>query len=119
MRRNRTRYWRQRRGLPVPRRSDFARCSGATTPNRKPLGSVRMTSERTTHTYLLAAPNLGDEIHFKGVSLVISQILDLVLHIIHSIASCLSIQNRRLKESANRYFQNPSSILLRGSRGKL
>src|SRR4051812_6451005 len=107
MRRNRSRFWRQQKGLPEPRQSSFGKCSGVTTPKRKPLGSVRMTSERTTHTYLLAAPNLEDEIHLKGVSLVTSQILDLVLHIIHSIASCLSIQNRRLKESANRYLQNP------------
>src|SRR3954466_14756133 len=104
MRRNRSRFWRQQRGLPVPRRSGFARCSGATTPKRKPLGSVRMTSERTTHTYLLAAPNLEDEIHLKGVSLVTSQILDLVLHIMHLIASFFSMQNRRLKESAKSYF---------------
>src|SRR3954471_12881462 len=100
MRRSRSRFWRQRRGLPVPRQSGFARCSGATTPKRKPLGSVRLTSERTTHTYLLAASNLGDEIHLKGVSPVTSQVLDLVLHIIRSFASCLSIQTRRLKESA-------------------
>src|SRR4051812_15423667 len=96
MRRSRSRYWRQQRGLPVPRRSVFARCNGATTPKRKPLGSVRMTSERTTRTYLLAAPNLGDDIHLKGVSLVTSQILYLVLHIIHIIASCSSMQNHRL-----------------------
>src|SRR3954466_5256984 len=102
MRRNRSRFWRQQRGLPVPRRSGFGRCSGATTPKRKPLGSVRMTSERTTHTYLLAAPNLGDEIHLKGVSLVTSQILDLVLHIIHIIASYSSLQNFILK----RFWQN-------------
>src|SRR3954464_8402137 len=97
MRRSRSRFWRQQRGLHVPRRSSFARCSGETTPKRKPLGSVRMTSERTTHTYFLAAPNLEDEIHLKGVSLVTSQILDLVLHIIHIIASCYSMQNFRLK----------------------
>src|SRR3954467_9640926 len=85
MRRNRSRFWRQQKGLPVPRQSGFAKYSGATTPKRKPLGSVRMTSEKTTHTYLLAAPNLGDEIHLKGVSLVTSQLfqsLDLVLHCI-------------------------------------
>src|SRR3954462_12336912 len=97
MRRSQSRFWRQRRGLPVPRRSGFSRCSGATTLKRKPLGSVRMTSERTTHTYLLAAPNLGDEIHLKGVSLFTSQILDLVLHIIHAIASYSSMQNRRVE----------------------
>src|SRR3954467_4780930 len=119
MRRNRSRFWRQRRGLPVPRRSDFARCSGATTPKRKPLGSVRMTSERTTHTYLLAAPNLGDEIHLKGVSLVTSQILDLVLHIIHSIASCPSIQNRRVERFGETLFAKPYFVSPRGSCGRI
>src|SRR3954462_11015760 len=97
MRRNRSRFWKQRRGLPVPRQSSFAKYSGATTPNRKPLGSVRMTSRRTTHTYLLAAPNLEDEIHLKGVSLVKSQILDLVWPIMHAIASYLSMQNHQLE----------------------
>src|SRR4051812_13982347 len=119
MRRNRSRFWRQQRGLPIPRRSGFARYSGATTPKRKPLGSVRMTSERTTHTYLLAAPNLEDEIHLKGVSLVTSQILDLVLHIIHTIASCISIQNLRLKRIDETLCSKPYSILLRGSCGRL
>src|SRR3954468_16299084 len=97
MRRSRSRFYRERGGLPVPRRSGFSRCTGATTLKRKPLGSVRMTSERTTRTYLLAAPNLGDEIHLKGVSLVTSQILDLVQHIIHVIASYFTMQNHRLK----------------------
>src|SRR3954470_1079534 len=112
MRRSRSRFWRQRRGLPAPRRSGFARCSGTTTSKRKPLGSVRMTSERTTHTYLLAAPNLEDEIHLKGVSLVTSQILDLVLHIIHVIASYLFMQNHRIERfggtpPSKPYFVSP------------
>src|SRR3954465_1466632 len=116
MRRNRSRFWRQQKGLPVPRRLGFARYSGATTPKMKPLGSVRMTSERTTHTYLLAAPNLEDEIHLKGVSLVTSQILDLVLHIIHIIASYFSMQNRRLERfgetlSSKPYFRFATSFL--------
>src|SRR3954470_16065195 len=119
MRRNWSRFWRQQRGLPVPRRSGFARCSGATTLKKKPLGSVRMTSERTTHTYLLAAPNLGDEINLKGVSLVTSQTLDLVLHIIHIIASYFSMQNHRLKSFDKTLFSKPYSILIRGSCGKL
>src|SRR3954465_4909751 len=119
MRRSRSRFWKQRRGLPIPRRSGFARYSGATTPKREPLGSVRMTSERTTHTYLLAAPNLGDEIHLKGVSLVTSQILDLVLHIIHAIASYLSMQNHGLKSFGKTLLSKPYSILLRGSYGRL
>src|SRR3954470_21119058 len=112
MRRSRSRFWRQWRGLPVPRRSGFARCNGVTTPKRKPLGSMRMTSERTTHTYLLAAPNLGDEIHLKGVSLVTSQILALVLHIIHIIASCSSMQNLRLKRFGKTLFSKPYFELL-------
>src|SRR3954468_1993053 len=118
MRRNRSRFWRQQRGFPVPRQSSFAKYSGTTTLKKKPLGSVRMTSERTTHTYLLAAPNLEDEIHLKGVSLVTSQILDLVLHIIHIIASCFSMQNRRVKRFGETPISKPYSILIRGSCGK-
>src|SRR3954463_11628083 len=115
MRRNRSRFWRQRTGLLVPRQSCFARYSGATTPKRKPLGSVRMTSERTTHTYLLAAPNLGDDIHLKGVSLVTSQILDLVLHIIHIIASYLSMKNRRVERFGGTPSSKPYFVSLRVS----
>src|SRR3954469_8767445 len=114
MRRNRSRFWRQQKGLPVPRQSGFAKYSGATTPKRKPLGRVRMTSERTTHTYLLAAPNLEDEIHLKGVSLVTSQNLDFVLYIIHIIASCFSMKNRRVKRFGETPFAKPYFILLRG-----
>src|SRR3954468_3331109 len=119
MRRNRSRFWRQQRGLPVPRRSGFARCSGATTPKRKPLGSGRMTSERTTHTYLLAAPNLEYDIHLKGVSLVTSQILDLVLHIIRSIASYLSMQNRRVERFGGTPPSKPCFVSTRVSCGEL
>src|SRR3954469_6558084 len=119
MRRNWSRFWRQQRGLPVPRQSSFARYSGVTTPKKKPLGSVRMTSERTTHTYLLAAPNLEDEVHLKGVSLVTSQILELVLHIIHVIASYLSMQNRRVERFGETPPSKPYFVLLRGSCGKL
>jgi hypothetical protein len=35
-----------------------------------------MNSEKTTHTYLLANPNLEAEIHLKGVRLVTSQNLN-------------------------------------------
>src|SRR3954463_7854848 len=114
MRRNRSRFWRQQKGLPVRRQSSFSKYSGATTLKNKPFGSVRMTSERTTHTYLLAVPNLEDEIHLKGVSLVTSQILDLVLHIIHIIASYFSVQNHRLKRIGETLFSKPYSTLLRG-----
>src|SRR3954464_9975965 len=119
MRRNRSKFWRQQKGLPVPRRSGFARYSGATTPKRKPLGSVRSTSERTTHTYLLAAPNLEDEIHLKGVSLITSQIFDLVLHIIHTIASYLFMQNRRVERFGETPSSKPYFVSLRVSYGRL
>src|SRR3954462_10166643 len=119
MRRSGSRFWRQRRGLPVPRQSSFARCSGVTTPKRKPLGSMKMTSERTTHTYLLAAPNLEDEIHLKGVSPVTSQILDLVLHIIHSIASYLSMQNRRVERFGGTPPSKPCFVSIQVSCGEL
>src|SRR3954469_15319399 len=119
MRRNRSRFWRQQRGLPVPRRSGFARCSGATTRKRNPFWKQKTTSERTTHTYLLAAPNLEDEIHLKGVSLVTSQILDLVLHIIHSIASYLSMQNRRVERFGGTPPSKPCFVSIQVSCGEL
>src|SRR3954462_660670 len=119
MRRNRSRFWRQQRGLHVPRQSSFAKYSGATTLKKKPLGSVRMTSEGNTHTYLLAAPNLEDEIHLKGVSLVTSQILDLVLHIIHSIASYLSMQNRRVERFGGTPPSKPYFVSIQVSCGEL
>jgi hypothetical protein len=74
MRRNLSRFWTQRRGLLVPRQSGFARFSGIIIPRRKPLGNERMIFEKTTHTYLLATPNLEGEIHLKGVRFVTSQI---------------------------------------------
>ena len=73
-----------------------------------------MTSERTTHTYLLAAPNLEDEIHLKGVSLVTSQILDLVLHIIHIIASYFFPQGPRSrleKDFENSIFYSTTRLM--------
>ena len=78
-----------------------------------------MTSERTTCTYLLAMSNLEDEIHLKGVSLVTSQILDLVLHIIHIIASYFSMQNHRVNRIDETLFAKPrfyfASWFLRGA----
>src|SRR4051812_33037737 len=119
MRRNQSRFWTQQRGLPVPRQSSFAKYNGVTTLRKKPLGSVRMTSERTTHTYLLAVPNLEDEIHLKGVSLVTSQILDLFLHIIHIIASYLSVQNRRVERFGGMPPSKPCFVSIQVSCGEL
>jgi hypothetical protein len=50
--------------------------SGVTIPKKKQLGNKKMNSEKTTHTYLLANPNLKGEIHLKGVRLVTSQFLE-------------------------------------------
>jgi hypothetical protein len=59
--------------LLVQRRSSFVRFSGITTQKKKPLGSEKMISERTIRTYLLANPNLEDEILLKGGRFVTSQ----------------------------------------------
>src|SRR3954470_4025635 len=58
------------------------------------------------------------EVHRNGVSSyaslqcdhVTSQIFDLVLHIIHLIASCFSMQNRRLKRIDKTLISKPYSI---------
>jgi hypothetical protein len=50
----------------------FTRFRGVTIPKRKPHGNERMIFEKTTHTYLLAIPNLEDEIHLKGGRFVTS-----------------------------------------------
>jgi hypothetical protein len=51
------------RELLAPKRSGFARFSAVTIPKKKPHGNKRTIFEKTTHTYLLAIPNLEDEIH--------------------------------------------------------
>jgi hypothetical protein len=69
MRRNPLKYLRQQKELHAPKPSIFAKYSGVTTLRRKPLGSVKITLETITHTYLLAFPKLEGELHLKGVSL--------------------------------------------------
>ena len=44
-----------------------------------------MISEQTILTYLLANPNLRDEIHLKGVRFVTSQISKIAFHAYHGI----------------------------------
>jgi hypothetical protein len=75
MKRNLSKSWRHQKELLVPRRSSFAKFSGATILKKKPLGNEKMNSERTMRTYLLANLNPEGEIHLKGVRLVTSQIL--------------------------------------------
>jgi hypothetical protein len=76
IKKNPSKSWRHQKELLKPRRSNFARFSGDTTQRKNQLGSERMNSEKTTHTYLLANPNLEGEIHLKGVRLVTSQNLN-------------------------------------------
>jgi hypothetical protein len=69
MRKNPSRYLRQQKELHAPRPSSSAKYSGVTTLKKKPLGNVKITFEKITHTYLLAFPKLEGELHLKGVSL--------------------------------------------------
>jgi hypothetical protein len=45
------------------------KCSGVTTLRKKLPGSVKITFEKITLTYLLIFPKLEGELHLKGVSL--------------------------------------------------
>jgi hypothetical protein len=74
MKRSPSKSWRHQKELLVPKQSIFAKFSGVTILKKKQLGNEKMNSEKTTHTYLLANPNLKGEIHLKGVRLVTSQI---------------------------------------------
>ena len=73
MRRNPSRFLSSPIKLLAARSSSFARFSGVTIPRRKPHENEKKTSERTTHTFLLANPNLEGEIHLKGGRFVTSQ----------------------------------------------
>jgi hypothetical protein len=57
------------KGILTPKPSSFVKFSEATTPRKKPLGSIGKIFEIITHTYLLAFPKLKGELHLKGVSL--------------------------------------------------
>jgi hypothetical protein len=69
MKRNQSRYWRQRKGIHVPRPSSSARYSGITTPRKRPPGNLKKLFEKIIPTYLLAISKLEGELHLKGVSL--------------------------------------------------
>ena len=75
MRRSLLRFLRLQRGSLEPRSSGSAKFSGVTTPRRKLPGKEKKISGRTIHTFLLANPNLEDEIHLKGGRFVTSQFL--------------------------------------------
>jgi hypothetical protein len=69
MKRNQSRYWRQQKGIHVPRLSSSAKYSGIITLSKKPLGNVKKLFKKIIHTYLLAILKLKGELHLKGVSL--------------------------------------------------
>ena len=69
MKRNPSRYYRQKKESPVIKPSSFARFSGIITPRKKPPGNEKMISEKTIPTYLLTFLNLDGELLLKGVSL--------------------------------------------------
>jgi hypothetical protein len=58
MRRSLSKFLKHQRELPAPKQSGFVRFSGVTIPKKKPHGNETMIIEKTTHTYLLAIPNL-------------------------------------------------------------
>jgi hypothetical protein len=84
MKRNLSRSWRLQKELLVPRRSSFAKFSGATILKKKQLGNEKMNSEKTIRTYLLANLNLEGEIHLKGVRIVTSQNFGMKFKILHT-----------------------------------
>jgi hypothetical protein len=117
MRRSPSKSWRHQKELLVLRRSSFAKFSGVTISKKKQLGNEKMNSEKTTHTYLLANPNLEGEIHLKGVRLVTSQNLkgfkkNCTHEIIPSFHACIhsfkTLHRRFLSQSCCSFDQKPS-----------
>ena len=98
-----------------------AESSRATIPRRKPPRSAKNTSARTTHTFLLANPNLEGEIHLKGGRFLTSQfsiwmfIIDLMhpwfMHFFPHFFIWFLIQgtfsNSRTKRESWKFPQNP------------
>ena len=80
-RRNPSRFLSLPAELHAARSSSFAKFGGATIPRKKPPGSEKRTYGKTTHTYLLANPNLEGEIHLKGGRFVTSQFSIWMLYI--------------------------------------
>src|SRR3954468_507475 len=72
MKRNLSRLLKLQKELHGLRLSSFAKFSGTIIPKKKQHGKEKMIFEKTTLTYLLANPNLGGEIHLKGVRFVTS-----------------------------------------------
>ncbi|KAK1662306.1 hypothetical protein QYE76_050465 [Lolium multiflorum] len=67
MRRNRSRSWKELKGIRVPRLLNSAKFSGVTILRKKQLGSAKIF-EKITLTYLLAFPKPEDVLHLKGVT---------------------------------------------------
>jgi hypothetical protein len=49
--RNKSRYWKQKKGILTLKPSSSVMYSGATTPRKKPLGSIEKIFEIINHTY--------------------------------------------------------------------
>jgi hypothetical protein len=105
-RRSPLRYWRQQYELLVPRQSSFAKFSGITILRKRHIGSEKMIFQKTTHTYLLAHPNLGDEIHLKGGRFVTSQNYKIMFYTYYSSSSYHSISIPKLKKEIKFSFPN-------------
>jgi hypothetical protein len=64
-----SRFWKHQRGLLKTRRSECARCNRVITPRKKLLGKENKNWRWSFQVSFLTHPNLGDEIHFKGLGL--------------------------------------------------
>src|SRR3954464_15098312 len=73
MRRSPLRFSKLQAGLSAARSSSSARFNVVIIPKKKPPGNEKKISDRTTHTFLLANPNLEGEFHLKGGRFVTSQ----------------------------------------------
>src|SRR4051812_5107104 len=85
MTKNLSRFLRLQKELLGLRLSNSTKFNGTIIPKKKQHGKEKMTFGKTTLTYLLANPNLGGEIHLKGVRFVTSlKSCFQSLHIIHA-----------------------------------
>jgi hypothetical protein len=66
MRSTRSRYWTQQRELPGVREFGCAGFSGVIIQRMRLPGNERMSYRQNFPSFLLAQPNLEDEIPFKG-----------------------------------------------------
>src|SRR3954465_9322097 len=92
MRKNLSRFLRLQKELLGLRLSNSAKFNGTIIPKKKPHGKEKMIFGKTTLTYLLANPNLEDEIQLKGVRFVTS--LKPCFQRLHIIHACISFRDQ-------------------------